>query len=97
MFRLWWCKCSDYDDTDVQIMMMQMFRLWWYRCVEYDDAEYKHIFHKGSLTDGGDGLYGPNNCPGVYLYNGKKHLSRFYYYRRKATEYLLPSKKKKSN
>lgn len=43
--------------------------------VEYDDAEYKHIFHKGSLTDGGDGLYGPNNCPGVYLYNGKKHLS----------------------
>ena len=44
--------------------------------VDYDEVDYKHVFHKGSLSEGSPaGLYGPNNCPGVYLYNGKKHFS----------------------
>lgn len=41
-----------------------------------DDIDYRHVFHKGSLKDGDPpGVYGPNNCPGVYLYNGKKQFS----------------------
>ena len=41
-----------------------------------DDVDYRHVFHKGSLKDGDPaGVYGPNNCPGVYLYTGKKYLS----------------------
>ena len=44
--------------------------------VDYNDDNYKHVFHKGSLKEGiPDGTYGPNNCPGVYLYNGKKQYS----------------------
>ena len=43
-----------------------------------ENKDFKHIFHKGStLAAEGefDGVYGPNNCPGVYLYTGKKNLS----------------------
>ena len=41
-----------------------------------DSVDYKHVFHKGSNTKGtGTGTYGPNNCPGVYLYTGKRNLS----------------------
>tara|TARA_B110001452_G_scaffold267582_1_gene278228 strand:- start:571 stop:1530 length:960 start_codon:yes stop_codon:yes gene_type:complete len=42
-----------------------------------EDLDYKHIFHKGSdkLGEGGSGLFGPNNCPGAYLYTGKKNIS----------------------
>ena len=42
-----------------------------------DSSEFKHVFHKGSAREGegGLGIYGPNNCPGVYLYTGKKNLS----------------------
>jgi hypothetical protein len=42
--------------------------------------DYKHVFNKGSPPstkgsgEGGSGLFGPNNAPGVYLYNGK-HLN----------------------
>jgi len=45
--------------------------------VEYnDDVDFRHVFHKGSLKDGSPaGVYGPNNCPGVYLYTGKKQFS----------------------
>ena len=40
--------------------------------LEYkDDIDYMHIFNKGSppnsTGEGGSGLFGPNNCPGVYL------------------------------
>ncbi len=42
-----------------------------------NDTDFKHVFHKGTLDngEGGSGIYGPNNCPGVYLYNGKKNYS----------------------
>jgi len=38
---------------------------------------YSHVFHKGSsmasATD--SGIFEPNNCPGVYLYTGKRNIS----------------------
>jgi len=45
--------------------------------IEYNETiEYKHVFNKGSppntTGEGGSGLFGPNNAPGVYLYSGKK-------------------------
>ena len=48
--------------------------------LEYkDELDFKHVFNKGSSPnstgEGGSGLFGPNNCPGVYLYTGKKNLS----------------------
>jgi hypothetical protein len=33
---------------------------------------YKHIFHKGNDYLGNDGIYYPNNSPGLYLFNGNK-------------------------
>lgn len=43
---------------------------------DYDDDDFKHVFHKGSLKSGDPpGVFGPNNCPGVYLYNGKRNIS----------------------
>jgi len=44
---------------------------------EYNETtDFKHVFHKGSTMGGeGAGTFGPNNCPGVYLYTGKKNLS----------------------
>jgi hypothetical protein len=48
--------------------------------LEYkDDSDYMHIFNKGSppnsVGEGGSGLFGPNNAPGVYLYKGKRNHS----------------------
>jgi hypothetical protein len=48
--------------------------------VNYNETiDYKHVFNKGSSPssqgEGGSGLFGPNNAPGVYLYNGKKNIS----------------------
>jgi len=48
--------------------------------INYNETiDYKHVFNKGSspnsIGEGGSGLFGPNNSPGVYLYNGKKNLS----------------------
>jgi hypothetical protein len=48
--------------------------------LEYkDDLDYMHVFNKGSppnsTGEGGSGLFGPNNCPGVYLYKGKRNYS----------------------
>jgi hypothetical protein len=48
--------------------------------VNYNETiDYKHVFNKGSSPssqgEGGSGLFGPNNAPGVYLYNGKKNYS----------------------
>lgn len=43
-----------------------------------DSIDFKHVFHKGSTTAGEgtlNGVYGPNNCPGVYLYTGKKNVA----------------------
>jgi hypothetical protein len=44
-----------------------------------ENIDYKHVFNKGSSPssqgEGGSGLFGPNNAPGVYLYNGKKNYS----------------------
>lgn len=44
-----------------------------------ESIDFKHVFNKGSSPnsqgEGGGGLFGPNNCPGVYLYNGKKNMS----------------------
>tara|TARA_B100001093_G_scaffold443349_1_gene445611 strand:+ start:2830 stop:3804 length:975 start_codon:yes stop_codon:yes gene_type:complete len=43
-----------------------------------ENTDFKHVFHKGSTNsseDAYDGVYGPNNAPGVYLYNGKKNIS----------------------
>ena len=41
------------------------------------EVEFKHIFHKGSLKPSDDAyeIYGPNNAPGLYLYNGKRNIS----------------------
>jgi hypothetical protein len=42
-------------------------------------VDFMHVFNKGSSPNskgedgGGEGLFGPNNCPGVYLYKGKGH------------------------
>jgi len=48
--------------------------------VNYNETiDFKHVFNKGSSPssqgEGGSGLFGPNNAPGVYLYNGKKNIS----------------------
>ena len=48
--------------------------------INYNETtDYKHVFNKGSspnsIGEGGAGLFGPNNCPGVYLYTGKKNLN----------------------
>lgn len=48
--------------------------------LDYNDSQdFKHVFNKGSapnsVGEGGSGLFGPNNSPGVYLYTGKKNLS----------------------
>jgi len=40
-----------------------------------DNTDYKSIFVKGNIKPRGRGLFGPNNCPGVYLYSGKKNIS----------------------
>ena len=42
-----------------------------------ENMDFKHVFHKGSSKSGqgGNGIFGPNNSPGVYLYTGKKNLS----------------------
>ena len=41
-----------------------------------EDTDFKHVFHKGSLKDGDRiGIFGPNNCPGVYLYQGKRAIT----------------------
>ena len=42
-----------------------------------ENMDFKHVFHKGSTKsgEGGNGIFGPNNSPGVYLYTGKKNLS----------------------
>ena len=42
-----------------------------------ETKDFLSVFHKGSITqtEDGNGLYGPNNAPGVYLYKGKKNLS----------------------
>jgi hypothetical protein len=44
-----------------------------------ETIDFKHVFNKGSSPnsqgEGGTGIFGPNNCPGVYLYNGKKNMS----------------------
>ena len=41
--------------------------------------DYKHVFNKGSPPnsegEGGSGLFGPNNAPGVYLFTGKKNVN----------------------
>lgn len=39
---------------------------------------YKHVFHKGStnIPPDNDGIYGPNNCPGVYLYTGRNNTAQ---------------------
>ena len=43
----------------------------------HENQDFQHVFHKGSSKsgEGGNGIYGPNNSPGVYLYSGKKNLS----------------------
>ena len=44
--------------------------------VYQDDVDFKHVFHKGSSMNGDNaGIFVPNNCPGVYLYTGKKNIS----------------------
>ena len=40
-----------------------------------DSDKYYHIFHKGSTSEANSvyDIFGPNNCPGLYLYTGSKH------------------------
>ena len=57
------------------------YSFWMYvNNLEYkDDLDFMHVFNKGSppnsTGEGGSGLFGPNNCPGVYLYKGKRNYS----------------------
>jgi len=57
------------------------YSLWIYvNDINYNETiDFKHVFNKGSSPssqgEGGSGLFGPNNAPGVYLYNGKKNIS----------------------
>lgn len=45
--------------------------------VDYNnDDGFKHIFHKGNIGTGTyNGIYNPNNAPGVYLYTGKRSIT----------------------
>ena len=44
--------------------------------IDYNEKDYYHVFHKGSLNAGSGGnIYGPNTCPGVYLYKGRRNLT----------------------
>ena len=49
--------------------------------VNYNESiDFKHVFNKGSPPNSvrestSVGIFGPNNSPGVYLYNGKKNLA----------------------
>ena len=45
--------------------------------IDYNDNDsFKHIFHKGNIGTGTyNGIYNPNNAPGVYLYTGKRSIS----------------------
>jgi hypothetical protein len=41
-----------------------------------EDDSFKHIFHKGNIGTGThNGIYNPNNAPGVYLYKGKRSIT----------------------
>ena len=65
---------NEYDGTEFT------YSFWMYvNDLTYNEnKDFKHVFHKGSSThsDGAlDGVYGPNNAPGVYLYTGKKNIS----------------------
>jgi len=65
---------NEYDGTEFT------YSYWMYvNDLTYNEnKDFKHVFHKGSSThsDGAlDGVYGPNNAPGVYLYTGKKNIS----------------------
>ena len=56
------------------------YSFWMYvNDLNYNDGnDFKHVFHKGSSSKGDgklDGVYGPNNAPGVYLYTGKKNIA----------------------
>jgi hypothetical protein len=57
------------------------YSLWIYvNNINYNETiDFKHVFNKGSppnsVGEGGSGLFGPNNSPGVYLYTGKKNIS----------------------
>ena len=39
----------------------------------YKENEYKHIFHKGNINIGKNGLNSPNNGPGLYITPRRKH------------------------
>jgi len=65
---------NEYDGTEFT------YAFWMYvNDLTYNEnKDFKHVFHKGSSTqsdDALDGVYGPNNAPGVYLYTGKKNVS----------------------
>tara|TARA_B110000483_G_scaffold235274_1_gene306582 strand:- start:3346 stop:4302 length:957 start_codon:yes stop_codon:yes gene_type:complete len=64
---------NEYDGTEFT------YAFWMYvNDLAYNDSkDFKHVFHKGSTSkaDGVlDGVYGPNNAPGVYLYTGRKNI-----------------------
>ena len=45
--------------------------------IDYPNTDsFKHIFHKGNIGTGThNGIYNPNNAPGVYLYTGKRSIT----------------------
>ena len=45
--------------------------------IDYNEYEtFKHVFHKGNIGTGTlNGIYNPNNAPGVYLYKGKRSMT----------------------
>ena len=45
--------------------------------IDYNDNDgFKHIFHKGNIGKSAfNGIYTPNNAPGVYLYKGKRSIT----------------------
>tara|TARA_Y100001970_G_C14244717_1_gene867305 strand:- start:650 stop:1612 length:963 start_codon:yes stop_codon:yes gene_type:complete len=56
------------------------YSFWMYvKDVEYNNNDFMHVFNKGSSNYDNEsnlnGVYGPNNAPGVYLYTGKKNIA----------------------
>ena len=49
------------------------YSFWIYvKDVNLDNKKMMHVFHKGGTQADGDGIYSPNNAPGVYLYKGRR-------------------------
>jgi|TARA_B110000858_G_scaffold57183_1_gene66654 hypothetical protein len=51
----------------------------WMYIQHLDDSskQFYHVFNKGSVNKDSDGIMEPNNCPGVYIFNGTQEHDLF--------------------